>query len=62
MSEILVAGLYAVLVVYLFAGWTVAKGGVTEGAPVGTTLLAQALNEMHLAVNAIVDRAKRPAE
>ena len=59
MSEILVTGLYAMLAVQLFAGWTVANEVVTEGAPVGTALLVHALDEMYLAANAIVDRAKR---
>lgn len=39
MSEILVTGLNAILVVQLFAGWTVANEVVTEGAPVETVLL-----------------------
>jgi hypothetical protein len=59
MSEILVAGLYAILVVQLFAGWTVANEVVTEHAPVGTALLVQALDKVYLAINAIVDSAKR---
>jgi hypothetical protein len=54
---ILEGSLYAMLVVYLFAGRAVANQAVTKGSIVGAVFFIQAFDEMYFATNAIVNLA-----
>ena len=55
--RLLEGSLYAMLVVYLFAGRAMANQAVTKGSRVGAVFFIQAFDEMYFATNAIVNLA-----